>query len=179
MESTNSIAVKSNLLSRIQIKETVLILSLSVLMPFLIHFLPDYNGIPIGAILLPMFWAPYIAAKFFKFHVGLIAALTAPIMNYWITGNPQMAIVSLMTVQLALFVIVSALLKNIGRLQYLNAVLSYLIAVTLSAFIILVLPLLMPGMILENYFISAIVSGLPGIVLLAVINYASVKLNKK
>ena len=179
MESINSIAVKSGLLTKIQVKETVLILSLSVLIPFLVHFLPDFNGVAIGAIFLPMFWAPYIAVKYFKFHVGLIAALTAPILNYWITGNPHMAIISLMTIQLALFVVVSGLLKNFGKLKYLNAVLAYIIAIAAASIVIISLPALMPNLVLGNYFMTAFVSGLPGLILLAAINFASVRFNNK
>ena len=175
MASANSIAVGSNILTKLQIKETAIILILSVFIPFLIHFLPDYNGIVVGAILLPMFWAPYIAVKFFKFHVGLIAALVSPVINYLITGNPRIEIMTLMTIQLTLFVITAGLLKNLKTLKYLNAFLSYIIAVVSASILLILIPSLMPGLVIGNYFTAAFVTAIPGIVMLIAINFMSVK----
>ncbi len=179
MASANSIAVRSSILSKLQVKETAVVLLLSVLIPFLIHLFPDYNGVVVGAILLPMFWAPYIAVKFFKFHVGLITALAAPAINYLITGNPRIEILTLTTIQLTLFVIITGLLKNIAPLKYLNALLSYIISALFASLLLVLIPSLMPGLILGNYFISSFVTCIPGIVVLAAINFTAVKFDNR
>ncbi len=179
MESGTSFSVKAGLLSGLQIKETAVILTLSVLTPFLIHFLPDFNGIVVGAIFLPMFWAPYLGVKLFKFHVGLIAGLAAPLVNYLITGNPHSGIIPLITLQLALFVVIAGLLKSISFLKYFNALVAYTAAILLTSLVLMAFPVLMPNLILGNYFAAAFISGIPGIILLVIINYISVKYNKE
>ncbi len=179
MESGSTIAVRQGVINRIQLKETVIILTLSVLIPFLIHFLPDFNGIAIGAILLPMFWAPYIAIKYFKFHVGLIAGLAAPMVNSLITGNPHMGIIPLITLQLVFFVIAAGFLDRINVLKNFNAIIAYAASIIISLLVIMIFPYLMQNLVPSNYLFVAFISGLPGIVLLAVINYVSLKLKKE
>lgn len=177
MGSVNSLAARQGILTRIQFKETAIILSLSVMVPFLIHFLPDINSLAIGAILLPMFWAPYFGVKFFKFHVGLIPALAAPVVNYLVTGNPQTGIVPLMTLQLAVFVVAAKVFDRFNYLKYFNAVVSYAVSISVSLLVMMTFPFFMPALNPAAYLSSAFIYGIPGIIALALINYFSVKYN--
>lgn len=79
---------KAMIITNMEIKQIVSILICSVLFPFLIHFIP-YQSRPIGAVLLPMFFAPLLAVIFFRLHVSVLTALLAPALNYFITGMPR------------------------------------------------------------------------------------------
>ncbi len=179
MFSTNTIAAKPGIIVRLQVKETALVLALSVLITFLIHLLPSYNGIPVGAIFLAMFFAPYFAVKYFKFHVALLTSLAAPFMNYLITGNPRADLIPLLTLQLALFISASKIFSNFSSLKYLDALSSYVVAMVISFLALLAFPVLMSNSSLASYFQSAFVTGLPGILLLVLMNVALIQFNKK
>lgn len=175
----NTYAVKSGIFSRLQIKETVLILALSILIPFLIHLFLAYNGVPVGAIVLAMFFAPYIAIRYFNFHVGIIAALLAPILNYFVTGHPATGLIPLMTLQLALFVISSRLLNEVKVFKYMNTLFAYILTIAVSALVLLIFPGLMFAASVGSYFESAFITGFPGILLLVLVNVALVQFDKR
>ena len=42
-------------IQRLQLKPAIAILASTCLLPFLIHLIPPYQGIPMGAMLLPIF----------------------------------------------------------------------------------------------------------------------------
>jgi hypothetical protein len=177
--TTNSLAVKPGILSKLQIKETVLILAVSIVIPFLVHLLPAYNGAPAGAIVLAMFFAPYYAIKYFKFHVGVIAALFAPMLNYLVTGQPAAGLIPLLTLQLVLFVFVSKILYGVKAFQYLNAFFAYGASIIVSAILLLVFSGVMPGMTTGGYFESAFITGFPGILLLILANATLIQFDRK
>jgi len=109
MPRTTSLTIESSLLNKVQIKESVFVLAFSILIPFLIHFIP-VSGNPAGAVLLPIFIAPFIAVVFFRLNVAVIAALLSPVLNYLLTGNPVYGIVGIITLELVLFVFIAWLL---------------------------------------------------------------------
>ena len=100
MPGMTSLAIENSLLSKLQIKESVAVLAFSILIPFLIHFIP-VSGNPVGAVLLPIFIAPFIAVVFFRFNVGIIAALLSPVLNYLLTGNPVYGLLGIITLELS------------------------------------------------------------------------------
>ena len=117
MES-NTISQTAGTRFKIQIKEAAIILGITILMPFIIHLLPIVDNVPIGARLLPIFYAPLIAVIFFRWHVGLLAALLAPVINFLITGSPQWQVVIILTYELTLFVVFISLLKDIKIVRW-------------------------------------------------------------
>jgi hypothetical protein len=177
--TNNSLTIEPGLISRVQVKETIIVLIVSIVIPFLIHLLPTYKGTPAGAILLAMFFAPFYAIRYFKFHVGVIAAIFSPMLNHLITGQPIAGLVPLLTLQLVLFVFLSKALYKITALKYFNASFSYVATIFISLIILLIAPALKPGISMGRYFESAFVIGFPGIFLLIFVNALLIKFDKK
>ena len=68
-------------LQTLQIPHTLIILAATMLLPVLFHLIPPVRDVPMGARLLPLFYAPLVAVLLFRPHVGLIAAALAPMLN--------------------------------------------------------------------------------------------------
>ncbi|MCP3927864.1 MAG: hypothetical protein GY705_02050 [Bacteroidetes bacterium] len=152
---------------KLLVKETVLILALTMILPFIFHLFPIQSATPIGAIFLPIFIAPFIGIVFFRFHVGLIAALLAPWLNYLLTGSPVLPVVSILCLELVVFVAIAyPLLKN-NTFRWVAAPLAIILAKVISS---LVLFISGGG---EAFFVSlqkALMVVVPGILLLWVVN---------
>jgi len=88
---------------------------ISVISPFMIHLIPPIGGVPIGAIVLAMSYAPLIAIVLFRFHVAMITALLSPLLNSLITGYPKPEIIAILTFELILFSICAYLINRKWR----------------------------------------------------------------
>jgi hypothetical protein len=168
MPSTTSIAIENSLLSKLQIKASVCVLTFSILIPFLIHFVP-VSGNPAGAVLLPIFIAPLIAIIFFRFHVGLIAALLSPLLNYLLTGNPVLGTVGIITSELCLFVIIASLLKNIKFVKYFVAPVGVILSIFFTQLFFSSV----------SHIAVVLTIGLPGIIIISLLNILISSLVKK
>jgi len=168
MTENNSLSLRASLLSKIQVKETLSILACSILIPYLMHFIPATAN-PVGAILLPIFIAPFIAVIFFKWNTAVITALLSPMLNYIVTGNPHFAIVGVITTELVLFVAISMMLLKNNYLKYVAAPLSLVSAMFITQ-------LLFSSV---NHFAAVFVTGLPGIVLISLVNIFVIRLTRK
>lgn len=93
----------------LQIPHTLIILAATMLLPFIFHLIPPVSDVPMGARLLPLFYAPLVAVLLFRAHVGLIAAALAPMLNYLLTGRPEFGLVTLLSLELVTFAIFSLL----------------------------------------------------------------------
>jgi hypothetical protein len=168
MTKTNSLALSTTLVNKLQVKETLSILAFSILIPYSMHFIPA-SGNPIGSILLPIFIAPFIAVVFFKWSTAVITALLSPMLNYFVTGNPHFAIVGVITTELVLFVLLSMALLKVNGLKYATAPIGLVFAMFV-------------GQILfssVSHFAVVLTTGLPGIVLISLVNFAAIKLSGK
>lgn len=165
----------SAIAKKVQIKETIMMLSIAVLFPFLVHLIPSAGNVPMGAILLPAFFAPFIANYFFKMHVGLFTAIVSPTLNFIITGNPKLEFLALYTTELVVFTLLSMLLLKQGKLKMLSAPVAFILAKVFSI-VLTLLPYL------NNYTginpLQSTLNALPGIFLLLVLNISLVKMNK-
>jgi len=168
MSGTNSIIIDNLSLNKLQIKESVFVLAFSILIPFLIHFIP-VSGNPAGAVLLPIFIAPFIAVVFFRLNVGLIAAILSPMLNYLLTGNPLYGTVGLVTVELFLFVLISRPLIKMNYIKYFAAPVSVIISMFAAQLIFSSV----------SHFVVVFTTALPGIILISLINLLIFPLAKK
>lgn len=168
MQNTTSLTSKSSILDKLQLKESVSVLAFSILIPFLIHFVP-VSGNPAGAVLLPIFVAPFIAIVFFRLNVGLIAALLSPVLNYLLTGNPVYGTVGIITLELFLFVISAWLLLKLNFVKYFAAPASVIISMFITQLVFSPV----------NHFAVVFTTGLPGIILILLINILILTLAKK
>ena len=90
------------------VKETTVLLALAWLIPFAIHLAPWSGVRPLGAYLLPMFWATFVAAYFYGAGLGVVVGLFAPAINLLVTGLPAWKFMSVLSFELTVFALVTA-----------------------------------------------------------------------
>ena len=148
------------------------VLPIAIVFPLIVHLAPPYNGIPIGAYLLPMFYIPFIALVLYRFPVALIVSLLAPILNFLLTGNPQWGFMGILTIELVFFTGLAHLLLQ-GNLKWIAAPLGYIGAKVVSSSILFVIPLVeaMPF----DFFRTSLTNAVAGILILFLINILAVK----
>lgn len=164
----DAISFKKTLI-QLEVKETALILTASVIIPFVVHLIPSFTGIPVGAMLLAMFYAPFIAIILFRPHVAIVTGLLSPILNSLLTGYPVPEKIVLLTVELVLFSVILYLIQRRWRHFWGAAALAYLATVLTVTSVL--------GSI--DFFVSIIVSSLPGIAILFLINIFLLRLSPK
>lgn len=147
-------------LVQLQVKETALVLAVSVILPFVIHLIPLFAGMPTGAMLLPMFYAPFIAVILFQPHVAIIAGLLSPTLNSLLMGYPLPEIITILTLELVVFSVIAYLIHRRWKNFRGTAPLAYLASVLIVACVL--------GSI--DFFLQTIVNALPGIAVLTLIN---------
>lgn len=155
----NAIALKKTLV-RFQVEETAIILAASVILPFMVHLVPPLGGMPLGARLLPIFYAPFIAVVLFRPHVAVITGLLSPALNSWFTGHPTPERVAILTLELVIFSAVSYLIRRRWRDFPGAAPLGYLAAVFSVTYV------LGP----KAFLTGTLVNVLPGITMLFLVN---------
>lgn len=161
--------------SRYQLTQTVVILAATMILPVLVHLLPNINGQISGAVLLPIFFAPMIAAFFYKKHVAIFAGIFAPLFNYLLMGRPAPEIVITLGFEVVLFVLVLSWLKNLKGIEYIAAPLSYLMVSFMVA-----IGLFLFGRLSDpaSFWINGATVAIPGIILMEIINLAILKFRK-
>ena len=161
--------------SKYQITQTVVILAATMILPILIHLLPNINGNISGAVLLPIFFAPMFATFIYKKHVAIFAGIFAPLLNFLIMGRPAPEMIITLGFEVVLFVLILGLLKNFNAIRYFAAPLAYLfssliVAVGLSLIGNLVNPL--------SFWMNSTFIAVPGILLIGILNIAILKFRK-
>lgn len=161
--------------TRYQLTQTVVILAATMILPVLVHLLPNINGQISGAVLLPIFFAPMFAAFFYKKHVAIFAGLFAPLFNYLLMGRPAPEMVITLGFELVLFVLVLAWLKNLKSIKYVAAPLSYLLVSFMVA-----IGLFLFGRLSNpaSFWINSTVVAIPGILLICIVNLVILKFRK-
>lgn len=175
MKNNKTIVLDQDVLSRLRIRATLIALVGGIATPFLAHMLPAYHGTPVGAILLAMFYAPLVAVLVSRFHVGLIVAALAPLLNVLITGHPDWVIVPILTIELTLFVTFVYLLSRQGKISWLSAPIAYIATKTVSSAAIAIFPVLL-SVNPVDFWMNSIVNGSVGLAVLTAINLAVLKL---
>lgn len=154
----------------LQIPATVVTIGAMLLLPFLVHFLPQVGGVPMGARLLPIFYAPLLAAIFFNPAVGIIASLVTPLLNHTLTGMPESGIVVILTVELTVFSILMQRLYHrwpkFGGL----APFAYIMAKVASLFILILVPANFIAASPWQFFLVSLRNAWPGMAVLLAIN---------
>jgi hypothetical protein len=155
--------------------ELGILLTLSVLFPFMIHVLPVPEDARLGPRLLPMFYAPLLAALLGRKGMARLVALAAPWLNWAITSYPRPPTAILMMLQLVVFVLaVQLLMRRLGPQWYL-ALPAYLTSFAAAMFLVTVAPALVGNRPVLAWATQSIVTGLPGIAVLLLINWLVVR----
>lgn len=158
----------------LQLKTTAILVAIASVLPLLVHLIPPYQGTPMGAILLPMFYVPLIALLFYRTHVGVIVAVLAPIINYLITGLPHWQFIALLGFELLVFTLIAHRLLRSVVFAWVAAPLAFLLAKAISMGLLTFVPLLESTEPLL-YFRNALSYAVPGILLLWVINVVGLR----
>ncbi len=118
-----------------QIDRVLMTLAAACLVPLFFHWAPWPFVTPIGAVWLPIFYAPAAAMLLFRPHAGLLASALAPALNHWMTGMPAAPLVPALTMELLLFSLLLLFFTKIFPRIVFNAVLAYGVSRCLSFFI--------------------------------------------
>jgi hypothetical protein len=174
MKNDRTLTLNQGILSQLQVKATFVAVTASVAFPFLMHLLPPIQGTPMGAMILAMFYAPLVAVLVSRYHVGLIVAILAPMLNALIIGHPNWAFVPILTLELSMFVTFVYLLNKYNKISWFSAPLAYLAVKTISALIIALFPFLL-GVHPVDFWMSSVSTGVVGILVLTLINVLIIK----
>ncbi len=178
MRTTNYFSVKQTDFS-FQWKATLVVTVCTLLLPIIFHMFPPIYGTPVGALFLPIFYAPFVALIFYRPHVGLLAGIIAPFLNHLITGQPALHIASVLSFELVLFVLIAAYLLKIMKGYFITAPLAYLLTKILSSSALAVFGWVPYNMSGTDFFVNSISNGIGGIIILGLINYFAVKIKSK
>jgi hypothetical protein len=149
---------------RATLKDTTVLLVAAWLIPFLVHLVPWGGERPLGAHLLPMFWAAFVAVYFFGLRIGLLVGLFAPALNLLLTGLPALHGLSLMSLELVVFSLFAWWAVRRAPWLWVVAPVGYVIAKIAST---LVQQTAAP---VSGIFIESLRAGIPGLLVLLTIN---------
>lgn len=152
--------------------ETAMVFAGAMILPFLVHLAPDQNGLPIGAVWLPMFYAPLIAALLYKPEAGFVAGILVPLVNGLMTGRPSGSLMWTLSLEIGVFVLAVYMLSKyvkMGRLAWTAGFWGYLIAK-------LVATLLLAGLGDSSFSnLSTAIPAWPGVLMFLIIGYVTIK----
>lgn len=127
--SSGVVAVSPSVVfKRASVRETAVLLVLAWLVPFLVHLVPWTGVRPLGAHLLPMFWAAFAAAYLFGLRTGLLVGLFAPALNLALTGLPAWSRLATLSFEITVFVAIVWWLVRRDRAAWYLAPLAYVAA---------------------------------------------------
>jgi hypothetical protein len=151
------------------VSDIALVLGLTAFLPFLFHVLPTWDDTPWGARLLPIFYAPLVAAFTGRLGLGLGIAVLAPWANHFLLGMPVFGVAVLLTLELVLFcIILNRLLRYLPPAVWM-APAAYLLTKPFSATLLLFWPLI-PAPPLA-FVTQSVLTAWPGMILLALLAF--------
>jgi len=150
-------------------RELGILLTLSLMFPFLIHVLPVPETSRLGARLLPMFYAPLLAALWGRTTTAWLVALIAPWLNWALTGHPTPAGGVMLTIQLLVFIAIVRLLLARAGVRWFMAIPAYLAGMGAALVVALVFPALIGGRPPMDWAVQSVVRSLPGMGVLVLI----------
>jgi hypothetical protein len=161
----------------LQVPAALLTFGMMWLLPLLVHILLPLTGpVPVGARLLPIFYAPLLAAWLFHPAVGLAASIIMPFINHAFTGMPTLPMSILLSLELVVFSLVLLLNRKYWpRLPL--APLAFVLAKVASAALLFFTALL--PLSPWAYLTSSIQNGLPGLIILFGLHLALARLASK
>jgi hypothetical protein len=156
-------------------RELGVLLALSVMFPFMIHIIPVPEDSQWGPRLLPMFYAPLLAALWGRVRSAVAVALLAPWLNWALTSHPSPPMAVVTMVELAGFVlVVRLLLAGVGPRWYLAAP-AYLAGMAAAVVLAGLFPALIGGRPALAWAAHCVVTGEPGIAILLGINWLALR----
>lgn len=155
------------------IRETAGLALAAAVTPLLVHLLPSWDAVPLGAHLLPMFWTALVAVYFFGARTGAIVAVAGPAVSLLLSGAPALARLGTMTAELLVFVVLTAWAVRRWPRFWVAAPLGYV-----TAKLIVSLGLLAAGVAVSP-LLATFAHASAGLVILAAIHLALVRLARR
>jgi hypothetical protein len=162
-----------NVVSLYQIDKIFFTIATASLMVFVVHMLPSKSAAFFGARWLVIFYAPLIAAIYYKRHVALIAALAVPFFNHLLFGMPDNVMWLQLTWELLIFSAILGAVKA-KRSVHIGHVWSAIFVARLFTFFVAG-----NGAGLGRFFLNFITLSWPGLVTLAVVFYLAGKIKEQ
>jgi membrane-associated HD superfamily phosphohydrolase len=178
MKTTNYFSAKPGEVT-FQWKATLIITACTLLLPFIFHLFPPIYNTPIGALFLPIFYAPFVALVFYRTHVGLLAGALAPLINHLVTGQPILHVASVLSFELVIFVLIAAFLLKTLNGYFITAPLAYLLTKVVSSISLTIIDWVPYNLSGTDFFVNSISNGIGGIIILGIINYFAIKIKSK
>jgi hypothetical protein len=122
-----------------------------------------------------MFVAPFVGLLLFRFHVALVPAVLAPVLNHLLFDRPIEPLVSLITVELVVFTVAAFFLLKANRRFWIAAPLAYIVAKGVSGGLIAFTGLFDAFAPASAFVLGSITVGLPGLAVMAVLHVLLVK----
>ena len=166
-------------LERATWRETLVLMIVAWLVPFLVHLIPWSGPRPLGLHLLPAFWTAFVAVYAYGFGVGLLVALVVPAVNFCTTGLPALDRMGLMSLELVAFVGFAALLVHRWPALRLAAPLAWLPARALAIAVQWALPGFGYTRDPFEHWLGSLSGSLAGLGVLLALNLALVRLLPK
>ncbi|MBW7885891.1 MAG: hypothetical protein H3C34_25325 [Caldilineaceae bacterium] len=154
----------------IQIPAAAATVAAMLVLPFLVHLIPLAGPVPIGARLLPIFYAPLVAVAFFHPGVALVASLVTPAINYALTGQPAAPIAISLTVELVIFSAVALLVQRRWPRFWLVGPVAYAFA-RIGSLVLAGVQGTTPWAALPAAWLNGLLVALPGLLILTAISF--------
>ncbi len=155
-------------------RELGILLTLSVMFPFMVHILPVPEDARLGPRLLPLFYAPLLAALWGRAYSALVIAVAAPWLNWVLTAHPPVPGAMVMTVELSCFVIGLRFLLARGGARWFLAAPAYFFGKVVAMLVVLCFPDLVGGRPALGWTAQGMAMAVPGIAILVLINFLAV-----
>jgi len=152
------------------VRDVTITLAAAVILPILIHLIPTPNGVPAGAVYLPIFIAPLVAILLKAPFAAIVTAIFAPALNHILTGNPAAPILVILTAELVVFTVIALVIHQRYPSFMFLAIPAYAAAKVATLIVMVTLkPLPAPPM---TYVGNSIVNAIPGIIILLILPFA-------
>lgn len=158
----------------LQIPAVLVTLGLMWLVPFLIHLIPFSGIVPLGARLLPIFYAPLLAAWLFNPVVAIASSLLMPFINNSFTGMPTFNMAVMLSLELGVFSLVLTIYKNCYPRLPILAPFAVIAGKAVSALLLFFIPLV--SLSPWAYFTSSVTNAIPGLLILLALNLTLMRL---
>ena len=172
MKQSRTLAIKSVDTSVFQAKAAVGFSIIALLLPLVLHLLPNPSSYPVGAKLIPLFYAPFIAVLFFRFPLALAIGIFSPLANFLLLGHPSVSFLFQLGLEILCFVLIAHLLKDFKGIRWVNAPFAFIGAKMAIWGLLSVLSMASPEITVPAYFESTISFAAPGIFILWALNIA-------
>jgi len=151
--------------------DVVIAVGLTMFLPMAIHMIPSWDDSPIGGKLIPIFYAPLIAALTRRIHVSVIASVVSPWLNYLIFGQPSLFLAMAFSLQLIPFCWVVYLFSVRYDCRFLMGPLAYLVCKPIVLIVFLLFPRIAPEANAISYLFISTWNSAPGVIILGIIGY--------